>query len=160
MSIELRLKPRERWYGFDHFSKILVSHLLPQCPCIVKIKSFSSLLEIPLFYVRMKHIEVNCHYVGDKVMFRVISTLYITSYHQLVDIFMKSVTETSCDTMCTKLDMFDWYAWRDKTMRSSISRGIASKIIPNLPIWWKCIEFKGIMVNTGRIHRELSNFLT
>ena len=110
MSIELRLKPRGRWYGFDNFSKILVSHLLPQCPCIVKIKSLSSLLEIPLFYVRMKHIEVNCHYVGEKVMFGVISTLYITSSHQLVDIFMKSVTETSCDTMCIKLDMFDLYA--------------------------------------------------
>ena len=45
-------------------------------------------------------------------------------------------------------------------MRSSISRGIASKIIPNLPILRINHEFKGIMVNMGRIHRELSNFLT
>ena len=48
--------------------------------------------------------------------------------------------------------------WRDETARSSISRGIASKIIPNLPIWGINSEFKGIMVNKGRIHRELRNF--
>ena len=49
--------------------------------------------------------------------------------------------------------------WRDETARSLISHGIASKIFPNLPIWWKCIEFKGIMVNKGRIHREIRKFL-
>ena len=51
------------------------------------------------------------------------------------------------------------YYWRDKTARSSISHGLVSKIIPNLPIWWKCIELKGIMVNKGRIHREIRKFL-
>ena len=49
---------------------------------------------------------------------------------------------------------------RDKTARSSISRGIASKIIPNLPILRINHEFKGIIVNMGRIHSELNNFLT
>ena len=34
------------------------------------------------------------------------------------------------------------------------------KIIPNLPILRINHEFKGIMVNMGRIHRELRNFLT
>ena len=59
----------------------------------------------------------------------------------------------------------DTYEWRftlpaDETKPrgrrfQAVSR---QKIIPNLPIWWKCIEFKGIMVNTGRIHREFRNF--
>ena len=48
--------------------------------------------------------------------------------------------------------------WRDETARSSISSGIASKIIPNLPILRINHEFKGIMVNMGRIHREFRNF--
>ena len=43
-------------------------------------------------------------------------------------------------------------------MRSSISRGIASKIKPNLPIWGIKSELKGIMVNKGRIHKELRYF--
>ena len=33
------------------------------------------------------------------------------------------------------------------------------KINPNLPIWWKYLELRGIMVNMGRIHRELGKFL-
>ena len=43
-------------------------------------------------------------------------------------------------------------------MRLSISSGIASKIIPNLPILGINHELKGIMVNKGRIHRELRYF--
>ena len=43
---------------------------------------------------------------------------------------------------------------------SSISSGIASKIIPNLPILGNSLELRGIMVNMGRIYRELRNFFT
>ena len=45
-------------------------------------------------------------------------------------------------------------------MRSSISHGLVSKIKPNLPILGIYNELKGIMVNMGRIHNELRNFLT
>ena len=48
--------------------------------------------------------------------------------------------------------------WRDETTRSSISHGLVSKIIPNLPIWGIKRELRGIMVNTGRIHREFRYF--
>ena len=48
--------------------------------------------------------------------------------------------------------------WRDETVRSSISHGLVSKIIPNLPIWGIKRELRGIMVNTGRIHREFRYF--
>ena len=43
---------------------------------------------------------------------------------------------------------------------SSISSGITSKIVPNLPILGNSLELRGIMVNMGRIHWELRNFLT
>ena len=43
-------------------------------------------------------------------------------------------------------------------MRSSISHGLVSKIIPNLPIWGIKSELKGIIVNKGRIHRDLRYF--
>ena len=48
-SIELWWRPHERWYGFDHFSKISTFHLLFKCPCIVIIKLLSSSPTIPLF---------------------------------------------------------------------------------------------------------------
>ena len=38
------------------------------------------------------------------------------------------------------------------------SHGIATKIIPNLPIWGIKSELRGIMVNKGRIHREFRYF--
>ena len=51
------------------------------------------------------------------------------------------------------------HIWRDGTARSSISHGLVSKIFLNLPIWWKCLELKGIMVNKGRIQRKKRKFL-
>ena len=49
-------------------------------------------------------------------------------------------------------------SWRDETARSSISRGIGSKVKPNLPILGIKSELSDIMVNKGRIHRELRYF--
>ena len=49
--------------------------------------------------------------------------------------------------------------WRNKTEWSSIAYGQESKQSPNLPIWWKYLELRGIMINKGRIHRELAKFL-
>ena len=43
-------------------------------------------------------------------------------------------------------------------MRSSISHSLASKIKPNLPILGIYNKLRGIMVNKGRIHRELRYF--
>ena len=51
------------------------------------------------------------------------------------------------------------YKWRNKTEWSSIVDGQELKIIPNLPIWWKYLELRGIMVNKGWIHRELGKFM-
>ena len=47
--------------------------------------------------------------------------------------------------------------WRIKT--ESITYGQESKQSPNLPILWKYVELRGIMVNMGWIHRELEKFL-
>ena len=56
---------------------------------------------------RTKQIEIDCHYIRDKVMSRVISTPHVTSSHQLADVFTKSLAAISCDITCTNLGMFD-----------------------------------------------------
>ena len=49
--------------------------------------------------------------------------------------------------------------WWDEITRSLISHGLVSKIIPNLPIWLFNNDLRGIIVNKGRIHREIRKFL-
>ncbi|CAA7395437.1 unnamed protein product [Spirodela intermedia] len=62
------------------------------------------------FHEHTKHIEIDYHYIRDKIMFELISTSHITSSHQLAYVFMKSLVDISYNTTCTKLNMFDLYA--------------------------------------------------
>ena len=43
-------------------------------------------------------------------------------------------------------------------MWSLIAHRFVSTIKPNLPIWWKYLNLKGIMVNKSRIHKEIWYF--
>ena len=62
------------------------------------------------FHESTKYIEIDSHYIRDKVKSGVISTPYVTSSHQLADVFTKSLVGISYDATCTKLGMFDLYA--------------------------------------------------
>ena len=84
---------------------------------------------------------------GDLLFFSPLSFLFWTAITNIVHLMEEG---------CFFSIMFA--RWRDETARSSISRGIASKIIPNLPIWGIKSELRGILVKKGRIHRELRYF--
>ncbi|CAA6659490.1 unnamed protein product [Spirodela intermedia] len=62
------------------------------------------------FHEYTKYIEIDCHYIQDKIMSRLISTLHVTSSHQFADIFMKNLAGISYDVMYIKLDMLNLYA--------------------------------------------------
>jgi len=59
-----------------------------------------------VFHERTKHIEVNCHFVWECVMTKMICT-WFTPSEQLVDIFTKAISSKGFMILCDKLGMID-----------------------------------------------------
>lgn len=57
----------------------------------------------PVFHERTKHIEVDCHFVREKILNKVIVTAYIRSSDQIADIFTKPLAKGIFEPLKNKL---------------------------------------------------------
>ncbi|RVW53098.1 Retrovirus-related Pol polyprotein from transposon RE1 [Vitis vinifera] len=63
-----------------------------------------------VFHERTKHIEVDCHFIREKIASKCVATSFVNSNDQLVDIFTKSLRGLRIKYICNKLGAYDVYA--------------------------------------------------
>ena len=64
----------------------------------------------PVFYERTKHIEVDYHFIREKIASKYMTTSFINSSDQLADIFTKLLRGPRIQFICNKFGAYNLYA--------------------------------------------------
>ncbi|RVW83021.1 Retrovirus-related Pol polyprotein from transposon RE1 [Vitis vinifera] len=97
---------------------IWLKHLLPelrfgkdeQMKLIYDNQAALHIASNPVFHERTKHIEVDCHFIREKITSGCVATSFVNSNDQLADIFTKSLRGLRIKYICNKLGAYNIYA--------------------------------------------------
>jgi len=64
----------------------------------------------PVFHERTKHLEIDCHFIREKLLAKEICTEFVGSNDQLANMLTKSLREPRIEFICSKLGTYNLYA--------------------------------------------------